>query len=153
FLQSIDSEKNFYQFRKKILGQPTPRQSQVALSAATADIDNHPEPDETNLPTESRMKLDTTTITNYEEKLFVHYTHEKRFTALKRDMHHVYEDIFESTPAMYTNLIVGNRNRRQASDELIHKRPAQTFLQNEITQRQQKKKNKRIQQQQTTTAQ
>ncbi|CAF3776931.1 unnamed protein product, partial [Rotaria socialis] len=114
--------------------QPTPRQSQVALSAATADIDNDPEPDETKQPTESRTKLDTTTITNYEEKLFVHYTHEKRFTALKRDMHHVYEHTFQSTPAMYTNLIVGNRNRRQASDELIHKRPAQTFLLNEITQ-------------------
>ena len=106
----------------------------MALSAATADIDNDPEPDETKQPTESRMKLDTTTITNYEEKLFVHYTHEKRFTALKRDMHHVYEDIFESTPAMYTKLIVGNRNRRQATDELIHKRPNQTFIQNNITQ-------------------
>ncbi|CAF4606072.1 unnamed protein product, partial [Rotaria socialis] len=65
------------------------------------------------------------------------------------DMHHVYEDTFKSTPAMYTNLIVGNRNRRQASDELIHKRPTQTFLLNHITQRQQKKKNKRIQKQQT----
>ncbi|CAF4622140.1 unnamed protein product, partial [Rotaria socialis] len=28
--------------RKKILGQPTPRQSQVAMSAALAGIDNDP---------------------------------------------------------------------------------------------------------------
>ncbi|CAM4752279.1 unnamed protein product [Rotaria magnacalcarata] len=111
-----------------------PRQSQVALSAATADIDNDPDADDTKQPNESTTKLDTATITNYQEKLFIHYTHEKRFNVFKRDMHHVYEDTFKSTPAMYTNLIVGNRNRRQASDELIHKRPTQTFLLNEITQ-------------------
>ena len=36
FLPFIDDEKQFFLMRKKILGQPTPRQSQVALSAATA---------------------------------------------------------------------------------------------------------------------
>ncbi|CAF3852581.1 unnamed protein product [Rotaria magnacalcarata] len=149
FLPLIDDEKKFFQFRQKLLGQPTPRQSLVALSAATADIDNDPDTDETKQPNESTTKIDKTNITNYQEKLFIHYTHEKRFNVFKRDMHHVYEDTFKSTPAMYTNLIVGNRNRRQASDELIHKRPTQTFLLNHITQRQQKKKNKRIQKQQT----
>ncbi|CAM4828303.1 unnamed protein product, partial [Rotaria magnacalcarata] len=143
FLPSIDNEKNFFQFRKKLSGQPTPRQSQVALSAATADIDNDPEADERKQTTESQTKLDTT-ITNYEGKLFVHYTHEKRFRVLKRDMHHVYEHIFESTPAMYTKLIVGNRNRRQATDELIHKRPNQTFLQNDITQSKRKKNKQEV---------
>ncbi|CAF4817350.1 unnamed protein product, partial [Rotaria magnacalcarata] len=49
-------------------------------------------------------------------------------------MHHVYEHTFKSTPAMYTKVIVGNRNRRLTSNELIHKRPTQTFLQNHITQ-------------------
>ncbi|CAF3977119.1 unnamed protein product, partial [Rotaria magnacalcarata] len=117
FLQMIDDEKKFFQFRQKLLGQPTPHA------------------DETKQPNECTTKLDTATITNYQEKLFIHYTHEKRFNVFKRDMHHVYEDTFKSTPAMYTNLIVGNRNRRQASDELIHKRPTQTFLLNEITQK------------------
>ncbi|CAM4840032.1 unnamed protein product, partial [Rotaria magnacalcarata] len=101
---------------------------------ATVDIDNGPVADETKQPNESTTKLDTTTITNYEEKLFLHYTHEKRFNVFKRDMHHVYEHTFKSTPAMYTKLIVGNRNRRQASDELIHKRPTQAFLLNDISQ-------------------
>ncbi|CAM4987022.1 unnamed protein product, partial [Rotaria socialis] len=122
FLLLIDDENKFFQLRQKLLGQPTPRQSQVALSSATADINNDPVADETKQPNESTTKLDTTTITNYEEKLFLHYTHEKRFNVFKRDMHHVYEHTFKSTPAMYTKLIVGNRNRRQASDELIHKR-------------------------------
>ncbi|CAF4962151.1 unnamed protein product, partial [Rotaria socialis] len=32
--------------RKEILGLPTPRQSQVAMSAALADIDNDPPDDD-----------------------------------------------------------------------------------------------------------
>ncbi|CAF1536747.1 unnamed protein product, partial [Rotaria magnacalcarata] len=133
FLPLINNEKKFFQLRQKLLGQPTPRQSQVALSAATADIDNDQVADETKQLTESATKLDTK-ITNYEEKLFLHYTHEKRFQVCKRDMHHVYEHIFKSTPAMYTKLIVGNRNRRQATNELIRKRPKKKFLQNNVTQ-------------------
>ena len=65
----IDDEKKYIQFRQKLLGQPTPRQSQVALSAATANIDNDPEADETKQPIESPTKLDTTTITNNEKKM------------------------------------------------------------------------------------
>ena len=128
----IDNEKKFFQLRQKLLGQPTPRQSQVALSAATADIDNDPVPDETKQPDESPTKPDSK-IPNHEKRLILHYTHEKRFQACKREMHHVYEDIFKSTPAMYTKLIVGNRNRRQASNELVRKRPKPTLLQNNIT--------------------
>ncbi|CAF4595649.1 unnamed protein product [Rotaria socialis] len=73
-------------------------------------------------------------LKNYEEKLFLHYTHEKRFKFFKRDMHCVYQHIFKSAPAIYTKFIVANRNRRQAANELIRKRPTQTFLQNNITQ-------------------
>ncbi|CAF3740514.1 unnamed protein product [Rotaria magnacalcarata] len=63
-LPLIDNEKKFFQRRKKLLGQPTPRQSQVALGAATADIDNDQVDDETKQPNESPTKLDTTTIAN-----------------------------------------------------------------------------------------
>ncbi|CAF2256135.1 unnamed protein product [Rotaria magnacalcarata] len=87
FLPLINNEKKFFQLRQKLLGQPTPRQSQVALSAATADIDNDTDADETKQPNEPSTKPDPATITNYEEKLLLHYTHEKRFTVMKRDMH------------------------------------------------------------------
>ncbi|CAF3594916.1 unnamed protein product [Rotaria socialis] len=40
FLQYIDQEKNYIHMRQKLLGQPTFRQSQVALSAAQANKDN-----------------------------------------------------------------------------------------------------------------
>jgi hypothetical protein len=49
-------------------------------------------------------------------------------------MHQVYDGTFENTPAMYAKLIVGTRNRRDAKNELIRKRPKRTLLQNTITQ-------------------
>ncbi len=73
--------------------------------------------------------------TNYSDKFFVHYTHEQRFNALKKDMHRVYDDVFRNTPAMYTRMIVGTRNHRNTKNELIRKRPKRTLLQNRITQR------------------
>ncbi len=69
-----------------------------------------------------------------DDKLFVHYKHEHRFQSLKRDIHHVDEDVFQNTPAMQTKLIVGNRNRRDTQNELIRKRPKNTLLRNTMTQ-------------------
>ncbi len=117
--------------RNKLLGEPTPTQFQTALSAATADMDN----DQTD---DQIMKEQTTTDkkpTNYGDKFFVHYTHEQRFNTLKKDMHQVYDDVFQNTPAMYTRMVVGTRNRRDTKNELIRKRPKRTLLQNKIKKR------------------
>lgn len=126
FSSFIDDEKQFFTMRTKILGEPTARQSQVASSATTADMDN----DQTD---DQIMKQQATTAvkpTNYGDKVFVYYTHEQRLDKLKKDMHRVYEDIFHHTPAMYTTIIVGTKNRRDAKNELIRKRPKQSLLQN-----------------------
>jgi hypothetical protein len=48
-------------------------------------------------------------------------------------MHRVYEDVFKNTPAMYAKLIFGNRNRRDAKNELIRKRPKKSLFNNTIT--------------------
>jgi hypothetical protein len=115
--------------RNKILGLPTARQSQVTLSATTANIDNDQtdeNPVETSKPTIEKEHKQT----SYGDKQFVHYTHEKRFNSFKRDMHQVYEDMFKDTPAMNAKIIVGNRNRRDAKNELIRKRPLKRLLQN-----------------------
>jgi len=135
FLPLIVDEKQFFCMRQTLLGQPTQRQSQVALSAATADIDNDPT-DEQIMKMENEKNTTTAneTIYNKDDQFFVHYTHEKRFHSLKRDMHKVYQDTFENAPAIYSKLIVGNRNRRNAQHELIRKRPKKTLLQNTFTQ-------------------
>ncbi|CAF2095471.1 unnamed protein product, partial [Rotaria magnacalcarata] len=129
FLPLIDDEQNYFLMRKEILGLPTPRQSQVAMSAALADIDNDP-PDDGRQQPDLYPKKHEEKISNYNEKFFTHFTYEKRFDTCKRDMHQVYNHAFKDTPALYTKQIVGNRNRRQAQSELIRKRPNKTLLQN-----------------------
>ena len=118
--------------RQKLLGQPTFRQSQVALSAAQANKDNDLGENPINQPEKYRDHTEKK-ISNFGEKLFIHYTHEKRFHSCQRDMHKIYEDVFQRTPAMDTQLIVGNRNRRDIQHELIRKRPNKKTLQNKIT--------------------
>ena len=63
-------------------------------------------------------------------KLIVHYTHEKRFYSLKREIHQIYRDVFKNTPVEDLKLIVGTRNRRDARNDLIRKRPQRALLQN-----------------------
>ncbi|CAF4358858.1 unnamed protein product, partial [Rotaria magnacalcarata] len=46
FLPLIDDEQKYFLLRKQILSQLTPRQTQVALSAALADFDNDPPDDD-----------------------------------------------------------------------------------------------------------
>jgi hypothetical protein len=111
----------------KLLGEPTQRQSQVQQSSATADIDND-QTDELVVNQNNNTTTDTTSIKHHVDKLFVHYTYEKRFESFKRDMHHLYDDIFGPTTANEAKLIVGNRNRRDAKNELIRKRPNKNLL-------------------------
>ncbi|CAM4816819.1 unnamed protein product [Rotaria magnacalcarata] len=132
FLPFIDNETQFVTMRNKILNLPTPRQSQVSISAATADIDNDQTDEPQNEPTTTAA---TTTLVERNKKehacgnkLIVHYTHEKRFQTFKSDMHQVYDNTFKDTPAADVKLIVGNKNRRSAKTELICKRPKQSLL-------------------------
>ncbi|CAM2730001.1 unnamed protein product, partial [Rotaria socialis] len=103
--------------RKEILGQPTPRQSKVAMSAALADIDNDPPDDDEKQQPNPDPKKSEENISNINQKFFTHLTCEKRFKTCKRDMHQVYHETFKDTPAMYTKLIFGNRIRRQTHNE------------------------------------
>ncbi|CAM4973834.1 unnamed protein product [Rotaria socialis] len=150
FLPLIDDERKYFLMRKQILGQPTPRQTQVAMSAALADIDNDPlDDDERQQPNPDPKKTEEK-ISNINENFFTHYTYEKRFKTCKRDMHQVYHDTFKDTPAVYTKLIVVDRIRRQAHNELIRKRPNKTLLQT-TTITKKKLQTPKINVQQTTT--
>ncbi|CAF3604374.1 unnamed protein product [Rotaria socialis] len=133
FLPFIDNETQFVTMRNKIRNLPTARQSQVSISAATADIDNDQTDEPQNEPTVTTTA--TTTVPEQKKKehtrgnkLIVHYTHEKRFQTFKSDTHQVYDNTFKDTPAADVKLIVGNKNRRSAKTELICKRPKQSIL-------------------------
>ncbi|CAF4038986.1 unnamed protein product [Adineta steineri] len=121
FLPYIQHEIQYFRMRQQLLSQPTTRQSQIVTRLTSTNADND-QIDETN------VKKENATCNN--DRLFIHYTHEKRFRSFKRDMHQVYDNVFKNTPAMNTKLIVGNRNRRDALNELIRKRPKRSLLQN-----------------------
>ena len=70
--------------------------------------------------------------TTSDDQFYVHFTHEQRLRTLKKDMHQVYDNVFQNTPAMYSRMIVGTRNRRDMKNELIRKRPKRTLLKNRI---------------------
>ena len=129
FVHYINNEELFSRIREKQLGQPTTRQSQVAMNIARANIvtdewqAQHIEPNEINQ--QSRAPGQT-----HGKKLIVHYTHEKRFHSLKREIHQIYNDVFKNSPVADVKSIVGTRNRRDARNDLIRKRPQRALLQN-----------------------
>ncbi|CAM4946911.1 unnamed protein product [Rotaria socialis] len=127
FLPFIDNETQFVTMRNKLLNLPTARQSQVSLSAATADIDNDQTDDTHQEPTRAAHEQNKQEHT-YGNKLIVHYTHEQRFQTFKSDMHRVYDNVFKDTPVADVKLIVGNKNRRSSKNELICKRPKRSLL-------------------------
>ncbi len=85
------------------------------MSAATANIDNDQTNDSKQIQPQEITKKTQQKKANYRGKLFVHYTHEKRFQSFKRNMHHVYENhVFKNKNTMDRKLIAGNHNRRDA---------------------------------------
>ncbi|CAF5156068.1 unnamed protein product, partial [Rotaria magnacalcarata] len=96
--------------RNKILNLPTARQSQVSISAATADIDNDQTDEPQNEPT-TTITAATTTLLERNKK-----------------EHTLYDNTFKDTPAADVKLIVGSKNRRSAKTERICKRPKQSLL-------------------------
>lgn len=110
--------------RTTLLREPTQWQSQIALSAITANMDNDSHDDQ---------KTEEQSTKKYGKKFFIHYTHEKRFETLKRNMHGAYEDIFQNTPAACTKMVVGTRNRRDTKSKLIRTCLKRRMLQSTIT--------------------
>jgi hypothetical protein len=97
--------------------QPDTSQSNVAINDLTASTDSehlHQQPMDlqaTNLQTTVIQKTHLL-------ELIIHYTHEKRFDSLKRDMHKIYHTDFQNTPVDDIKMIVGTRNRRDARNDL-----------------------------------
>jgi hypothetical protein len=99
FLPYIDNEKQYFLLYHKLMNQST------------------------------IIKAKTDTKTNKENRLIVHYKHEKRFEPFKRDMHRIFETIFKKSDGIDPKLIVGSCNRRSLAHELIRKRPTKRILQ------------------------
>jgi hypothetical protein len=58
-----------------------------------------------------------------DQNLIIHYTHQKQFQSNKKDIHQLWNQLFQQTPVMDTRLIISNRNSRNFTRELGHRRP------------------------------
>ena len=115
--------------RANIRQQPTAQQSQVMMSATRADIPNHPN-NAKPIQSKETPKRNGNEDNQNGSRLIIHYIHEQRFHSFKRDMHLIYQNIFENRRVANVKMIVGNRNRRDSRHELIHKRPKRSLLTN-----------------------
>ena len=122
----IQDETQHFPLYEKLSGQLTLRQSKLGMSTIATDT-HHTQTHNTEV---SHIVSSNDKVETFGNKIIIHYTHEKRFQSFKRDMHRLYEDIFKNSPAMDVKLIVGNRNRRNATHQLIRKRPRKSLLQN-----------------------
>ncbi|CAF4012911.1 unnamed protein product [Rotaria magnacalcarata] len=141
FLPFLDNEAQFIHMRIELSGQPSRQRSQVEMRITTLTTDND------HLIQESDKQQHFTIQQNQkpnelQNKLIIHYTHEKRFNTRKRDMHRIFQDTFVNTPIIETKLIVGNTNRKNTMKELIRKRPPQAILKNKVKRNKNREKRK-----------
>ncbi|CAF2066067.1 unnamed protein product [Rotaria magnacalcarata] len=125
----IDNENQFLTMRHSLLAQPSVKERETHHRIATAGLN-----EQTN---DGNIYENTTTITTlskgkkpnkFANTLFLHYTHEKRLTNIKRSIHKIYSEVFQGTPAMDIRLIVGHRNHRNTEHKLVEKRPHSSLL-------------------------
>jgi hypothetical protein len=135
FLPSIQQEKDFFLARNRIVHQTTLRPSPTLNDTANNDDDDNGIHDPVEMTNHALPLTIGNAKRNCQNTIILHYTHEKRFSSMKRDLHQTYDTIFNNTPASDVQLIVGNRNRRTARDDLIRKKPLRALLTNKPTQR------------------
>lgn len=119
----FETESYFQLIRSNLLHKPTVADLQIASRLATVTNQmniSYPELTRSTIDDISKEKQHSALHT---DNLIIHYTHEGRFQTFKRDVHHLWKETFESTPIVYTKLIVGHRNHRNATRELVRRRP------------------------------
>jgi hypothetical protein len=117
-LPIITNQSDFVFIRQILLRKPTITGYQLASRIANSiDADSRENVDTLSLKT--RLQKQTKFATN----LIIHYTYEKRLQSNKKDIHQLWNQLFQQTPVTDTRLIVDNRNNRNMTRELVHRRP------------------------------
>ena len=130
FLPYIYNQHHLTLIKDEFYGQLTPRQSQATARAAIADLNND-QTDDNDATTIHPPILDNkSSSSSKDNKFFIHYNHERRFRCFKRNLHRIHNHLIPSNLGLDLRLIVGNRNRPYAANELIHKKPQRWLLTN-----------------------
>ena len=61
----------------------------------------------------------------FDKNLILHYMYETRLQNNKKDIHKLWNQTFEQTQVFDTRLIIGNRNNRNLTKEIVHRRQRQ----------------------------
>jgi len=128
FLPYIYNQHHLTLLQDEFYGQLTPRQSQATARAATADLDNDQTDDNDTATTTHPTIFVNKSSSSKDNKFFIHYNHERRFRCFKRNLHRIHNHLIPSNLGLDLRLIVGNRNRPYAANELIHKKPQRWLL-------------------------
>ena len=115
----IESESYFQLIRSNILKRTTATELQVAARIAKA-TDHH---DMGTIDASSAVSTKRKQNSKGDNNLNIHYTHEKRFETLKKDIHQLWNQIFHNTPIMNIKLIIGHKNHNSTTRELTQRRP------------------------------
>jgi hypothetical protein len=125
----IHDENEFLLLRRQLLDQPTIHEhKRAARIAQQFDYEKsypnlHPLVEAKLLKRRERAN-----------SIFLHYTHEKRFSHYKKTIHQLWNDTFHNTDVQTTKMLVGSRNNPNLCKEFVRRNPFP---------KQQKKKNNR----------
>ena len=117
-LPMTNNENDFVTMRHPLMNQPTVPQYQIASRLAkTIDVNSK---EEVNDPLiKARLNKNLKWISN----LIIHYTHERRLASYRKEIHQLWNQIFERTQVHSTRLIISNRNSENTTKELVCRRP------------------------------
>ena len=109
-LPHITDEQQFGLLRNKFFHLSTDPQYQTTQNVPTTNIQNASTP-----------RIPKKTVNKLQNKLFIHPTHERRFQSMPRGLHEVHKELLGQSATKTVKLVVGGRNRRNATHELIRK--------------------------------
>ncbi|CAF2845127.1 unnamed protein product [Rotaria sp. Silwood2] len=127
----ITNESQFLALPQKLSNQPTAKQTQLAISAATVQLTQHTQ----NVTQKNANNMEATIQRNNEKfktNLFLHVTHEARLKGLAREIHMIHDSHFKNTDKGEIRLVVGFRNNPNIEFELSRKRPASSLLKDSL---------------------
>lgn len=114
----FQTENDFQFIRSNFLNRPTAAELQIAARIGKLGDQNNNDLDDT-----LSVLIKSKQTSKSHDNLIVHYTHEKRFETVKKDIHQLWNQMFEHTPVSNTKLIIGHKNNKSATQELVRRRP------------------------------
>jgi hypothetical protein len=114
----LNNENNFAVTHRHLLNNPANHDPQLASRNAKPN-----EHDSNNTVDNSLVQTKPNKESKWLSSLIIHYTHEKRLANYKTTIHQLWNQTFNETPATNTRLIIGNRNSKNLTKQLVRRRP------------------------------